>query len=89
MSTNYTSFGQDPGATPGLGNLNRDVFATPLHSLSFLDQLGHDVSLSEARPIVMLFLIPLSSIWGPFLAITLGGGPTSNLKAQHIHRAFQ
>lgn len=29
MSTNYTSFGQDPGATPGLGNLNRDVFATP------------------------------------------------------------
>ena len=57
--------------------------------LSSLDQVRHDVSLSEICPIALLFFIPLFSTWSSFPARALGGRVTVDLETHHIHRAFQ
>ena len=73
----------------GLGNIEYDVFATPLLSLSSLEQLKHDVSLPEIHLIVMLPFVPLFSAWYPSLPSPPNGRVAIDLERHHIHRALQ
>lgn len=53
------------------------------------DHLKYDVSISEVRPIVMLFFIPLFSTWGPFFTSALSERFIINLEKHHTYRALQ